>query len=137
MIKIIKYKKILSVILLVITLLSVAQPIFAVSGNNNFVGGQYASGMLTTDHKQGETGILIRRLINYDTGERYTVFCAEHKVDFDHKEKRLFQVSDMLTFIDKYDYKYKHKMKFTKGEKVFFTDNDMRRILKELSKKRF
>ena len=43
----------------------------------------------------------------------------------------------MLTFIDKYDYKYKHKMKFTKGEKVFFTDNDMRRILKELSKKRF
>ena len=31
MIKIIKYKKILSVILLVITLLSVAQPIFAVS----------------------------------------------------------------------------------------------------------
>ena len=83
MIKIIKYKKILSVILLVITLLSVAQPIFAVSGNNNFVGGQYASGMLTTDHKQGETGILIRRLINYDTGERYTVFCAEHKVDFD------------------------------------------------------
>ena len=61
----------------------------------------------------------------------------EHKVEFDHKEKRLFQVSDMLTFIDKYDYKYKHKMKFTKGEKVFFTDNDMRRILKELSKKRF
>ena len=58
-------------------------------------------------------------------------------MDFDHKEKRLFQVSDMLTFIDKYDYKYKHKMKFTKGEKVFFTDNDMRRILKELSKKRF
>lgn len=83
MIKTIKYKKILSLILLVITLLSVAQPIFAVSGNNDFVGGQYASGMKTTDHKPGETGILIRRLINYDTGERYTVFCAEHKVEFD------------------------------------------------------
>ena len=42
MIKKVKYKKILSLILLVITLLSVAQPIFAVSGNNDFVGGQYA-----------------------------------------------------------------------------------------------
>ena len=82
MIKKVKYKKILSLILLVITLLSVAQPIFAVSGNNDFVGGQYASGMMTTDHSAEETGVLIRRLINYDTGERYTVFCAEHKVDF-------------------------------------------------------
>ena len=55
MVKAIKHKKIISLILLVITLLSVAQPIFAVSGNNNFVGGQYASGMKTTDHKSGET----------------------------------------------------------------------------------
>ena len=37
---------------------------------------------MTTDHSAEETGVLIRRLINYDTGERYTVFCAEHKVDF-------------------------------------------------------
>ena len=42
----------------------------------------------------------------------------EHRELFDHKEKRLFQVSDMLTFIDKYNYKYKNKMKFTKGEKL-------------------
>ena len=41
----------------------------------------------------------------------------EHRVDFDHKEKRLFQVSDMLTFIDKYDFKYKNKLSYTKGEK--------------------
>ncbi len=61
----------------------------------------------------------------------------EHKVDFDHKEKRLFQVSDMLTFIDKYDYKYKNKMKMTSGEKYFFTTDDIRKILKELNKKRF
>ena len=27
--------------------------------------------------------MLIRRLINLDTGERYTVFCAEHLVDFE------------------------------------------------------
>ena len=61
----------------------------------------------------------------------------EHRVDFDHKEKRLFQVSDMLTFIDKYDYKYKYKMKLTSGERYFFTNEDIRRILKELNKKRF
>ena len=60
-----------------------------------------------------------------------------HKVDFDHEENRLFQVSDMLTFIDKYDYKFKNKMKFTKGEKYFFSTDEIRKILKELNKKRF
>lgn len=60
----------------------------------------------------------------------------EHKVDFDHKEKRLFQVSDMLTYIDKFDYKYKNKMSFTKSEKFFFDFKDIRRILKEINKKR-
>ena len=61
----------------------------------------------------------------------------EHRVDFDHKEKRLFQVSDMLTYIDKFDYKYKNKLPFTKGEKYFFTDEEIRKILRELNKKRF
>ncbi|MGN1357943.1 MAG: hypothetical protein ACI4WU_01110 [Bacilli bacterium] len=61
----------------------------------------------------------------------------EHRVNFDHKEKRLFQVSDMLTYIDKYDYKYKNKMSFTRGEKYFFTIDVIRKILKELNKKRF
>ena len=61
----------------------------------------------------------------------------EHRVNFDHKEKRLFQVSDMLTFIDKYDYKYKNKMPFTRGEKYFFSIEEIRKILKELNKKRF
>ncbi len=60
----------------------------------------------------------------------------EHRDLFDHKEKRLFQVSDMLTFIDKYNYKYKNKMKFTKGEKYFFTDEEIRLILREIDKKR-
>lgn len=61
----------------------------------------------------------------------------EHRVDFDHEEKRLFQVSDMLTYIDKFDYKYKNKLSFTKGEKYFFTDEEIRKILRELNKKRF
>ena len=61
----------------------------------------------------------------------------EHRIDFDHKEKRLFQVSDMLTYIDKYDYKYKNKRSFTKSEKYFFTDDEIRKIIRALSKKRF
>ena len=61
----------------------------------------------------------------------------EHKVNFNHEEKRLFQVSDMLTFIDKYDYKYQNKINISKGEKYFFSDEDIRRILKKLNKKRF
>lgn len=60
----------------------------------------------------------------------------DHKVNFDHKEKRLFQVSDMLTFIDKYDYKYNNKMEISKGEKFFFTNDEIKKILKGLSKKR-
>ena len=61
----------------------------------------------------------------------------EHRIEFDHKEKRLFQVSDMLTFIDKYDYKYKNKMQFTRSEKYFFGFEEIRKVLKELNKKRF
>lgn len=66
---------------------------------------------------------------------RYSGF--EHRINFDHIEKRLFQVSDMLTYIDKYDYKYKNKMPFTKSEKYFFSVEDIRKVMKELNKKRF
>ena len=61
----------------------------------------------------------------------------EHRIGFDQKEKRLFQVSDMLTYIDKYDYKYKNKLSFSKSEKYFFGFEEIRRILKEINKKRF
>ena len=43
-----------------------------------------------------------------------------HIVNFDHIKERLFQVSDMLTYIDKYDYKYKNKIPITKIERYFF-----------------
>ena len=82
MIKKLKYKRILAFILLLITMLSVAQPIFAASGTGKWVGGQYASYIRTEDNANSEFGILIRKLINYTTGEKRTVFCAEHGVDF-------------------------------------------------------
>ncbi len=61
----------------------------------------------------------------------------EHRDDFNKIEKRLFQVSDMLTYIDKYDYKYTNKMPFTKSENFFFSGDEIRKILRELRKKRF
>ena len=82
------------------------------------------------DNGQETLGIILDSIFS-----RFEGF--EHRVDFDHKEKRLFQVSDMLTYIDKFDYKYKNKMSFTRGEKYFFTYDEIRKILRELNKKRF
>ena len=65
-----------------LTLFSVVQPVFAVSGTGTWAGGQFASGMKTTDNQNTQYGVLIRRLINTATNERMTVFCAEHGVDF-------------------------------------------------------
>lgn len=60
----------------------------------------------------------------------------EHRITFNHEEKRLFQLTDMLTYLDKYYYKYNHKKGFTKGEKFFFTEEEMRKIYNDLDKKR-
>ena len=43
----------------------------------------------------------------------------------------------MLTFIDKYDYKFKHKLYISKNEKIFFENMEMRKLLRELKSKRF
>ena len=61
---------------------------------------------------------------------------VEHRIDFDHKEKRLFQVSDMLTFVDKMVYKYNNNMKMTRSEKYFFSVKDILGIIRQLKNKR-
>ena len=61
----------------------------------------------------------------------------EHKVHFDHKEKRLFQVSDMLTFVDKIVYKHQNNMPMTKAEKYFFSVKDILGIIRQLKSKRW
>lgn len=79
--KVNKLKKIFAVIFILLTVFSTAQPIFAVSssGTGKWVAGEWDSNIYTTDDS-GSVGILIRRLVNYITGERLTVFCAEHGV---------------------------------------------------------
>ena len=85
-------------------------------------------------------------VIYYDNGQETlatlldAVFATnpniERRIEFDHKEKRLFQVSDMLTIIDKLDYKRKNKIPFTKAEKYFFNGKDFRQIIDLLKNKR-
>ena len=77
-----KFQKVLAMIFIILTLFSTTQPIFAVtsSGTGKWVSGQWDSGVYTTDNK-GSVGILLRRLVNYTTGEKLTVFCVEHGVD--------------------------------------------------------
>lgn len=61
---------------------------------------------------------------------------VERRIEFDHTKKRLFQVSDMLTVIDKLDYKRKNNIPFTKAETFFFRGKDFRHIINLLKNKR-
>ncbi len=61
---------------------------------------------------------------------------VEHRIEFDHKDKRLFQVSDMLTFIDKIVYKHKNNIQLTKAEKYFLSVKDILDIVRQLKDKR-
>ncbi len=82
MIKTSKFKKIIAFLMLMILFITNAQPIFAASGTGTWAGGQYGSNMKTTDNANSAYGVLIRYLVNTSTGEKKTVFCAEHGIDF-------------------------------------------------------
>ncbi len=56
---------------------------------------------------------------------------------FDHQEKKLFQVADMLTYVDKLIYKYNHHINFSKTEERFFSDRHIRNLVRERKKKDF
>ena len=85
-------------------------------------------------------------VIYYDNGQETlatildTLFATnpnvERRIEFDHTKKRLFQVSDMLTVIDKLDYKRKNNIPFTNAEKFFFKGKDFRHIINLLKNKR-
>ena len=84
--------------------------------------------ILYYDNGQEPIGKILDSLFNFTT--------YNHIITFNHTEKRLFQVADMLTFIAKYDYKNKHKIQLTKAEKYFFKDKEMGIIIKELRRKK-
>ncbi len=76
-----KYRRIVSIILLIITMFSAIQPVLAASGSSNFVSGQFASYYFTTDNAHTSYGIIIRKVYDRTTKEWKTVFCSEHGVD--------------------------------------------------------
>ena len=65
-----KMRKLLAIMYIIITLFSTVQPIFAVSssGTGKWVAGQWDSQVYTTDN-HSNVGMLLRRLVNYTTGE--------------------------------------------------------------------
>ena len=85
-------------------------------------------------------------IVYYDNGQKIlgniidkvfsTLNNYEHIVEFDKVQERLFQIADMLTFIDKFDYKFKRKIPFSKNETVFFEIPEIRKMLNDLENKR-
>lgn len=56
---------------------------------------------------------------------------------FDKETERLFQVADMITFLDKIRFKVKYKIAFNSGEKYYFTPEEIKKIIKKLEDKEF
>mgnify|MGYP000168612729 FL=1 len=66
--------------------------------SNNYVE-EFDKVVVYYDNGQEALGAIIDTLLINKTN-------VERRIEFDHKEKRLFQVSDMLTFVDKIVYKF-------------------------------
>lgn len=56
--------------------------------------------------------------------------------NFNHIEKKLFQVADMLTYVDKIIYKYNKRTKLTKTEQSFFSKKQIRITINGLKRHR-
>lgn len=104
--------------------------IYKMIKNNSRYFNKFNEIVLYYDNGQDELGKIIDKVFKNNFNN------YQHIAKFNHVEKRLFQVADMLTYIDKYDYKYKNKKAFTKSEKYFFKKDEIRKVLKELNKKR-
>lgn len=102
---------------------------------NNFLNSisdymnQFEKVVIYYDNGQEALGAIIDTLL-------ITKNNVERRIEFDHKEKRLFQVSDMLTFIDKIVYKHNHNIPLTKAEKYFFSIKYIHGIIRQLKSKR-
>ena len=76
-------KRVIALLLVLITLLTNVSPVLAASGTGSYVAGQFASYIRTTDNANSQYGVLLRKLVNANTGEAKTVFCSQHGVDID------------------------------------------------------
>lgn len=74
-------KKLMAIILLVVTILGNFSQVFAAQGEGEWIGTQYASYIITTDTSQ-RIGICLRKLVNVNTNQAITAFCSEHGKEF-------------------------------------------------------
>lgn len=74
-------KKVIAILLLIITIFTNISPVLASSGSSSYIASQFASYYFTTDNKNTDYGIIIRKIYDRNTKEWKTVFCAEHGVD--------------------------------------------------------
>lgn len=85
-------------------------------------------------------------LIYYDNGqedlqriitESFGIFDnIDIQFEFDHEKEKLFQVADMLTWIDRTDYCNKKKIKISKNDLYFFSVKEMKDIIREINIKK-
>ena len=80
------------------------------------------------DNGQAQIGKILDNVFSQLSGYRKVS-------DFNKKEKKLFQVADMMTYLDKLIYKYRNHIKFSKTEARFFSDRDVKTLLREREKK--
>lgn len=80
------------------------------------------------DDGQAQIGKILNKVFSKLSGYRKIS-------DFDKREKKLFQVADMMTYLDKLLYKYKNHIKFSKTETRFFSDRDVKNLLRERERK--
>ncbi len=90
---------------------------------------EYEKVVIYYDEGQAQLGAIIDTLM-------ITKNNIDRRTSFDKVRKRLFQVSDMLTYIDKMNYKRENKIEFTKAEKYFFQGKDFRHIINNIKRKR-
>ena len=68
-----KFKKLISILMIAFIMLGIVQPVFAASGTGTWVGQQYESNIKTTEYEGKPYGIYLRKLRNTATGSFYTV----------------------------------------------------------------
>lgn len=60
----------------------------------------------------------------------------KRKIEFNHTTKRLFQVADMMTVLDKLEYKRTKNIPFSNAELYFLELSDLKHIITLLKSKR-
>ncbi len=103
---------------------------------NNFIESitsillQYKKVVVYYDHGQKELAAILRDIFrNYPN--------LEFKPNFDHTKKCLFQVSDMMTALDKINYKVSQGIPLASGEKFFLDNVPLSQVMRGLKPKRW